>query len=150
MAANPTRSILPSRFAHTCDNRMVHDRSDLSGEKTTLRVCPKCAYVDPPEWRHSKFSYWIDFCQYEDFKKLHPKLAMDLEANPKLAEDKHYIYRLTKTGKRVHRKAKVDYGYQWTIPMEKHTIHPIKGIQDYRSYWPDLSQTKLVKEEAQS
>jgi len=101
-----------------------------------MRVCPKCKYVDPPEWRHSKFSYWIDFCLWEDFKKLKPELAKDLENHPMaVIEDEDYLYRLTKNKSRVHRKAKVDYGYQWQIPMEHHTLHPIHNIHDYRKYW---------------
>jgi len=105
-----------------------------------MRVCPKCGYVDPPEWRHSRFSYWIDLCNWIDFKKLHLELAKELERNPKIVvEDKNYLYRVEKTMNFVFRKAKVDYGNQWQIPMEKRT-----GQIDFRKYWNiDRLQKKI-------
>jgi hypothetical protein len=84
-----------------------------------MRVCPHCGYIDPPEWRHSKYSYWIDFCEIGHFKEMEPELAKRLLDGIKLVEDKNYIYRLTKNKTKVERKALVDYGYQWSVPMEK-------------------------------
>jgi len=56
-----------------------------------MRVCPKCGFVDPPQWKHSKYSYWIDNIRLEDFRELYPELAKELEAN-KTAKDKDYVY----------------------------------------------------------
>jgi len=114
--------------------------------KGSMRVCPKCEYVDPPEWRHSKFSYWIDFCLFSDFERLEPELAKQLKDGKKVVQDKLYLYRATRSLTKVHRKAKADYGPQWQIPMEHHTMHPINNIQDYRKYWrlADPKQKKLL------
>lgn len=95
-----------------------------------MRVCPHCEYVDPPEWRHSKYSYWIDWTELENLKKLDFLLAQQIEMNRK-AEDKHYVYRLMKHGRSVERKAKIDYGNQWTVPMEKRKQIP----HDFRKHW---------------
>ena len=107
-----------------------------------MRVCPKCGYIDPPEWKHSKYSYWIDNCLLEDFRRLQPDIARILEAQGS-AEDRYYIYRLTKDKRRVERKAKVDYGEQWTIPMER--AYHKHNFRDFRPCWFRLhpTQTKL-------
>lgn len=81
-----------------------------------MRVCPKCEYVDPSYWRHSRYSYFIDFTEYENW------LAMgfpEIEKGGKW-EDKLYVYRRMKKHGNVERKAKIDYGYQWNVPMEHH------------------------------
>jgi len=96
-----------------------------------MRVCPKCGYIDPPEWRHSKYSYWIDWTELENFKKLHPKLANDFQNGLKITEDEDYFYRIMKHGRSVERKAKVDYGEQWNVPMEKRNQIP----HDFRKHW---------------
>ena len=96
-----------------------------------MRVCPKCGYTDPPYWRHSKFSSWIDLCEYEDFKEMHPDLAQRLEDGEQNVEDKDYVYRRTKNLKRVHRKAKVDFMGSWVVDQEK-AKHQ---IIDTRPYW---------------
>ena len=107
-----------------------------------MRVCPKCGYQDPPYWRHSKHSYWIDFTEYENFALLHPELAKKLEAG-KNVEDELYVYHRTRSGIKVERKAKIDYGNQMRIPMEKVDIH------NNKDYWKRLprGQRKLVGEE---
>ena len=109
-----------------------------------MRVCPKCGFVDPPEWKHSKYSYWIDNCLFEDFQQLNPELAKELEKAGN-ARDIYYIYRLTKNKYRVERKALVDYGEQWTIPMEK--AYDKHNFRDFRPCWMTLnpSQTKLLE-----
>lgn len=98
-----------------------------------MRVCPKCGFIDPPQWKHSKYSYWIDNIRLEDFRELYPELAKELEATL-TARDKDYIYRITKNKSRVERKAIVDYGEQWTIPMER--AHKSKhDVRDFRKVW---------------
>ena len=110
-----------------------------------MRVCPKCGYVDPPEWRHSKYSYWIDFCEVYGFEKLYPKLHTELVRGVKLVEDKYYLYRITKNKGKVERKAKVDYGDQWNIPMENPKRWSGKW-PDFDKKWNyDKSQTKLLE-----
>lgn len=114
-----------------------------------MRVCPKCGFVDPPEWRHSRYSYWIDFTFWDDFERMQPQISEKLKGSmgKKVVEDKDYLFKTDKSGTKVFRKAKVDYGYQWQIPMEKHTLHPIRQIQDFRKYWQltDPKQKKLFE-----
>ena len=100
-----------------------------------MRVCPKCGFVDPPEWKHSKYSYWIDNCTLDDFRHLEPELAKIIEVKGS-AEDQNYVYRLTKNKHRVERKAKVDYGQQWTIPMER--AYDKHNFRDFRPCWTKL------------
>ena len=109
-----------------------------------MRVCPKCGYIDPPEWRHLRWSYWIDFCTREDFSRLQPNIMARLLNGEKLAKDKAeiYIYRLSGSNN-IHRKALIDYGEQFSIPMEHHQYRTIP--HDLRKYWVfDASQSKLV------
>jgi len=106
-----------------------------------MRVCPKCGFVDPPEWRHSRYSYWIDFCKTEDFKCLEPEMAKELLNGKKTVEDKNYVYRMTKNGRRIERKALVDYGYQWNIPMEKSNEMGKHHDTDFRKCWNKPSTT---------
>lgn len=108
-----------------------------------MRVCPKCGHVDPPEWRHMRWSYWIDFCTMEDFQRLKPILAERLNNGEKLVEDEYYVYRLSRSHV-VHRKALVDYGPQFSIPMESYKQ---KGnATDLRKCWDrDPNQKKLLE-----
>ena len=105
-------------------------------------------WVDPPEWRHSKYSYWIDQTEFENFEKLHPELAKNFKKGEK-REDKDYIYRRTKKSGRVERKAKVDYGEQWQIPMENtkqfgHDDFKPHWKHDFRKHWNrNLNQKKI-------
>ena len=112
-----------------------------------MRVCPKCGHIDPPQWRHSKYSYWIDFCEIGHFIELEPLLASRLLKGEKLVEDKDYIYRLTKNKSKVERKALVDYGYQWNIPMEKIKSSRWSGVYpDFDKKWNrDPNQTRLLE-----
>lgn len=72
---------------------------------------------------------------------LKPKLCERLLNGEKLVEDKYYVYRISK--KMVHRKAKVDYGPQFAVPME-HSKH--KAPHDLRKYWNlDSAQKKLLE-----
>jgi hypothetical protein len=107
-----------------------------------MRVCHKCGHVDPPQWKHSKYSYWIDNCLLEDFNEMQPEMVKGLLQGA-ILEDTYYLYRLTKNKHRVERKAKVDYGNQWTIPMERAT--PKHNVRDFRPNWYKVTpnQTKL-------
>lgn len=40
-----------------------------------MRVCPKCGYVDPPEWRPHKHRFDVDYTHIGEFQGLSPKLA---------------------------------------------------------------------------
>lgn len=93
-----------------------------------MRQCPKCGYVDPPYWRHSRYSYWIDFTEYENWLYMG---FPEIQKGQKY-EDEYFVYRRNKTGRKVHRKAKIDYGEQWNIPMEKAHKYP---MMDKRKYW---------------
>ena len=76
-----------------------------------LRVCkcPKCGtiIVDDPLWRPSGFKWGVDFCSFDDFKIINPKLAKDLQ-DKKWVEDELYLYRRSRTNK-VYRMAKMEY-----------------------------------------
>ena len=74
-----------------------------------MRVCPKCGYIDPPEWKHCKYSYHIDNISFDNFKQLYPELAKNFKRGGDLTEDKDYVYRLTKTELFVSRKAKIEW-----------------------------------------
>ena len=96
-----------------------------------MRVCPKCRYEDPIYWRHSRFSYWLDQTEYENFETMHPELC-PLKPT-QMVEDELYVYR--RMGDRVERKAIIDYEvYGWREHMEKanHDIH------DFRKHWERL------------
>ena len=114
-----------------------------------MRVCPKCGYVDPPEWKHHRWSYWIDICHIEEFKVLQLELANRLLKGEKLVEDKNYIYRLYAKGRQfVQRKALIDYGYQWEPPMEPvNHKSPFKSKPPhFRKHWKlDPNQKKLLE-----
>ncbi len=114
-----------------------------------MRVCPKCGFVDPPYWGHSKFSAWIDLIEFADFKELYPELAKKLEQGEKLVEDKDYYYRRTKNMRRVHRKAKIDFMGAWVQPQEHfggHDKQPKEKLIDFRPYWKiDPNQRKLLE-----
>ena len=104
-----------------------------------MRVCPKCGYVDPPYWRHSIYSYWIDFTEYENFKNMHPELC-PLQSG-ELTEDEYFVYRRMKKSDFIERKAIVDYEvHGWYEKMEK-----VKnGVPDFRKHWDrTYRQTKL-------
>jgi len=106
-----------------------------------MRVCPKCGHIDPGEWKHTKFSYYIDQCSYENFQVLHPKLALKLDDVGKQTEDDNYIYYRTKSGFYVLRKAKIDIGLAssvWTDGLEKHH----RGWPLGRSKLPDKTQIR--------
>lgn len=117
-----------------------------------MRVCPQCGFIDPPEWKHCKYSYHIDACTFENFKLLFPKLAENLKKGGDITEDANYYYRLTKKSLVVERKAKIE----WTenrnpFGAEKyekfnHGTRNIWEPHDLRHCWakahPD--QTKLV------
>jgi len=83
-----------------------------------MRVCPKCGYIDPAEWKHVTFSYYIDSCRLQEFQKLEPSLYTDI-CHKKIVEDSLYVYRLAKKGIYVNRKAKIDYGYSYADKTEK-------------------------------
>ena len=72
-----------------------------------MRVCPKCGYIDPPEWKHIPFSYYLDGCAFEEFKLIKPNLASQIING--LVDDDIYVYRLSKNKRWVQRKAKIDY-----------------------------------------
>ena len=109
-----------------------------------MRVCPKCGHVDPPEWKHRRGSYWIDSITWENFQRLHPDLAGQISVNV-LVEDEHYFYRINKTRTRVERKAKIDYGRQFDIPMQKIPNKRNSSLVDFRKYWFRLSAQQMHK-----
>ena len=110
-----------------------------------MRVCPKCGYIDPPHWKHVKYSYWIDSCSLENFKILHPTLAKRLKKAGAIVEDKLYIYRLVRNGDWVERKAKIDFvGGGWSDLTEAHKpISPWAGDENFGDWHP--TQKKLSK-----
>lgn len=67
-----------------------------------MKVCPKCGYRDPPEWRNLHFQLYTEYMEMEEFERLYPDLAERLKSNPYLVQDQHNAYHLTKAGY-VHR-----------------------------------------------
>lgn len=120
-----------------------------------MRVCPKCGFIDPPEWKHAKWSYHIDTISLDNFKQLYPELTKKLLESG-LVEDPHYVYRISKScrGKGipfwVQRKAKIDYDEKLyerfshlksAKPISKHS-----AAKDFLKGWEKLhpNQTKLL------
>lgn len=91
-----------------------------------MRICPKCGYIDPAHWKHVRFSYHIDSCNWETFKQEYPKLAENLRKGGDITEDKDYYYRLTKNQIVVLRKAKIEWTEQQQNPFgaEKYEKFP--------------------------
>ena len=70
-----------------------------------MRVCPECGYVDPPEWKNTRWQLYTEYMTFEDFQTLYPNQAAALKENPKLVTDDVNGYHLTKSG-HVHRVPK--------------------------------------------
>lgn len=64
-----------------------------------MRICPKCRYQEPLEWRHDFWHADKDYCRVEDFRQLHPELAAALDANHQTVVDDIYAYRKRGKGK---------------------------------------------------
>ena len=76
---------------------------------------------------------------------MHPDLASRLLKGEKLVKDEYYVYRLSgRKGhpRMVHRKALVDYGEQFKIPME----HVNPNANDTRSFWKLNPEQKKLSE----
>lgn len=107
-----------------------------------MRVCPKCGFKDPPEWKHVRYSYWIDSCSFDNFKILNPLIASQLTKPTAEVEDEHYVYRLCRNGDWVERKAKIDFVLDgWSDGTERY-ISPYQGDKNFR--WTH-NQTKLFE-----
>ena len=117
-----------------------------------MRVCPKCGFIDPPHWKHCKWSYYIDGITFENFKLLYPNLGLKLKRPKDITEDKDFVYRLTKTGLVVERKAKIDLQNpkELNIHLEtfekgsRHLIHNPHEAKRNREKWSP-SQKKLLE-----
>jgi len=130
------------------------------GEGLTMRVCHKCGAVDPPEWKHVKWSYYIDACSFENFEMLYPNLAKTL-LKEGTASDKHYAYRVTLKKEPPHwveRKAKIDFTMNWDDLCEKfphinkkklrkRIVTHHEGLKDFLRHWSKIhpNQTKLLQ-----
>ena len=64
-----------------------------------MRICPKCGYQEPLEWRHDFWHADKDYCRTEDFRCLQPDLAKALDAGHKVVIDEFYAYRKRGKGK---------------------------------------------------
>lgn len=119
-----------------------------------MRVCTNCGYHDSDYWKHVKWSYYIDGCSLENFKILEPQLAFNLKKGGDITEDEHYLYRLTKKGHIVLRKAKRDFAdlskrnfSDESFEKFDHYAKKKDWVQDIRPYWNRLhpSQKKLLE-----
>lgn len=76
-----------------------------------MRVCPKCGYRDPPEWKNLHFQLYHEYMPFEDFQRLYPKLAAELLQKQEIVGTKNIVfdeynaYHLTRAGY-VHRVQK--------------------------------------------
>lgn len=86
-----------------------------------MRICPKCGYVDPPEWRpkswhtHSE----IEICRYSDLELIDADLAEQISDGSTFL-DQYNAYKRSKTGIWVYRRPRFIYDVQkWKdIPAE--------------------------------
>lgn len=67
-----------------------------------MRECPKCHYLDAPNWRPPRWQPDLDYCRFDEFQDILPDLAIKLLPG-KTVEDELYVYRRSKTGKFVYR-----------------------------------------------
>jgi len=126
-----------------------------------MRVCPKCGFIDPPYWKHVKYSYYVDFCSFESFGIVEPELAEKLKKGGDIVEDDLYAYRLTNTKLVVLRKAKIDFMNLSTKDFDDKVEKIDHGtgrwvskkrnklyIEDLRPYWRGAhpTQKKLLEE----
>lgn len=84
-----------------------------------MRICPKCGYEDPPQWKQS-MHFHEDYMPFTDFEMFYPKLAI-LVLKQKYVEDKPFVYHLTK-GRNVLRQAIIDnptYFVRWHPNYER-------------------------------
>lgn len=110
-----------------------------------MRICPHCEYVDPLYWKHVKYSYYIDSCSFENFKLLKPELAKRLALkHGSTIEDKHYVYRITKDGYWIERKAKIDFidikNKNWRDGTEKSPYKSPYYRDQSRVLWRNFSE----------
>lgn len=76
-----------------------------------MRVCPKCGFKDPLEWKNLHFQLYHEYMALEDFQRIYPKLAKELLLQQKqlrtknITFDEGHAYHLTKKGY-VHRVPK--------------------------------------------
>jgi hypothetical protein len=78
-----------------------------------MRQCPKCGYKDLLEWKNLPHQLYHEYMTWEDFKRLYPKLAEELErvvvakqkGNMVNGQDGHgyHLTRQRKHGRWVHR-----------------------------------------------
>ncbi len=73
-----------------------------------MRECPKCHYIDPPNWRHPPHFPDVDYVRYDEFLELHPDLAKGLKPGGTV-EDELHVYRLSRTSRYVYRMWKPIY-----------------------------------------
>ncbi len=68
-----------------------------------MRECPKCHYVDPPNWRAPPFGPDFDYVRLDEFHELMPQVARELLGKGKaaIAYDELHAYR--SSGKYVYR-----------------------------------------------
>lgn len=91
-----------------------------------MRVCPKCGYVEPIEWRPTswKAGQYVDCCRLTDLEVLNPQLARELKERKQVIR-KHYVYKLSRTGVWVLRRWIEIWKIQgWKeIPAERHGFY---------------------------
>ena len=84
-----------------------------------MRVCPKCGYRDPGQWRHSRFEFNADYCRFDNapLEVSHVIDALKDKANFQPYEDGPYIYYRRGTGGvYLYRVLKEDF----CVPREQH------------------------------
>ena len=75
-----------------------------------MKVCPECGYIEPFEWRATTWhsTQGNDCCRLSDLENMDPELSQLLKdawrSNRKVSSEactviqKHYAYRISKTG----------------------------------------------------
>ena len=57
-----------------------------------MRVCPKCGYRDPLEWKNMPHQLYQEYMTFEEFRELYPKLATALLLEMKIRGTKNVIF----------------------------------------------------------
>src|SRR5712692_4351457 len=60
-----------------------------------MRECPKCHFVDPPNWRPPPHYPSLDYVRWDEFEELMPELAVLLLPGKEI-EDELYVYHRSK------------------------------------------------------
>lgn len=98
-----------------------------------MRICPKCAYIEPPIWKFCHSTFHIYWTRIEDFEEHYPHIKLRIGEKRIVG---HYAYKRRKgTGQYVERQCLLDNPnamQQWRLKFEKH--NPKRGSNQRRLF----------------